>query len=175
MNAALGILVAVLVFSSPVAAQMAGLGAGARVRVTSPRDDLKKHVTTVTDVRGDSIVVAGRAGSRTIAISNVTALEVSAGRRMRVVPYALLGFGVGAIGGFALGYASYDDGSYLSNSPSDEGTWAGATLGVLGMFTGAIVGVFHRGDHWVPAQPPVRAAMGLTRSGRVSVGLARAF
>ena len=112
---------------------------------------------------------------RTVALRDVSALEVSAGKRMRVLPYALLGLGVGAVGGYAIGYASYDGGSFLSNSPSDEGTWVGATLGVIGLFTGAIVGVFHRGDHWVPVQAGVRASIGTTRSGGMSLGISRAF
>ena len=156
-------------------AQDGPVAAGTRVRVTAPNFGLEKRVATVTATRADSIVISFKGAQRTIALRDVSSLEVSAGKRMRVVPYALLGLGVGAIGGFALGYASYDGGSFLSNSPSDEGTWVGATLGVVGLFTGAIAGVFHRGDHWVTTQPPVRAAMGVTGSGRISVGLTRAF
>ncbi len=48
---------------------------------------MKRHVTTVTDVRGDSIVVAGAAGSRTIALTDVTALDVSTGTRTRELPF----------------------------------------------------------------------------------------
>lgn len=56
-----------------------------------------------------------------------------------------------------------------------EGAWAGATLGAIGLVTGAIAGVFHRGDKWVPARPLVRASIGATAAGGVSVGFSRAF
>ena len=147
---------------------------GTRVRVTAPNFGLDKHVTTVTELRGDSVVVGVKGQPRAIALSDVSALEVSAGKRMRVLPYALLGLGVGAIGGYAIGYAAYDGGSYLSNSPDDEGKWVGAMLGVVGLFTGAVAGVFHRGDNWVSATPPARATVGITRTG-ASIGFTRAF
>lgn len=156
-------------------AQDASMAPGTRVRVTAPNLGLERHVATVVETRGDSIVVGRKGRSRTMALSDIPTLEVSTGRKMRVLPYALLGLGVGAIGGYAIGYSSYDGGSFLSNSRSDEGRWVGATLGAVGLLTGAIAGTVHRGDNWVPMRQGIRGSVGGASSGGVSVSFTRAF
>ncbi len=175
MNAALGIMVAVLVFSSPVAAQMAGLGAGARVRVTSPRDDLKRHVGTIGDVRGDSIVVGFRGSSRTIALANVTALEISTGRRRQVFRDAALGLGIGALTGAALGAVTYKEPDFFINSAATAAAAGGILLGTVGLVAGGLVGLEHRTDRWEPVRLPGRATIAPTRSGGISLGFSKAF
>jgi hypothetical protein len=175
MKPALGILVAVLVFSSPVAAQMAGLGAGARVRVTSPRDDLKKHVGTVMEVRGDSVVVAGRNGSRTVALDNVTALDVSTGTRTQIVRSGLIGFGAGALLGGILGAAAYEEPDFFFGSATEAGAFSGLMFGSIGLVAGGVVGALQRTDRWERRDLPVKAAIGGSRSGSVTLGFSRRF
>ena len=172
---AFSILALALVFPAIGEAQSETLTTGTRIRVTSPSDDLKGHVTTVTDVRGDSIVVAGRAGSRTIALTDVTALDVSAGRRMQILPDALIGFGLGAITGFVIGASTYEEGSFFSNSPAAEGAFAGALMGAMGLVTGGVVGIFHRKDRWTRAEPRARVTVGAARSVGVTFNFSRAF
>ncbi|MEX1186311.1 MAG: hypothetical protein WEA80_06955 [Gemmatimonadaceae bacterium] len=181
MNAALGILVAVLVFSSPVAAQMAGLGAGSRVRVTSPRDDLNKHVGTVLEVRGDSVVIAGRHGSRTIALANVTRLDVSTGTRRHVGRGALIGLGVGALLGLTVvdeGVEDCTDEFLICPVPVSRAQMATAgalVSGAAGVVIGAIVGAFVKSDRWESRSAPFRAAINPGRSGGVQLSLSRKF
>ncbi len=160
--------------------QSATLAVGARVRVTSPSDDLNKHVATVTEVRGDSVVVAGRTGSRTIGLSNVTALEVSTGTRNRVMRDGLIGFGAGALLGVAFGVSAEDECSeeYICLVPASSGEFAavGAVVfGAVGLVTGAIIGAFDRADRWERASLPVRASIGPSRSGGVSLNFSRTF
>ncbi len=158
--------------------QSATLAPGARVRVTSPSDDLNKHVATVTEVRGDSVVVAGRTGSRTIGLSNVTALEVSTGTRNRVMRDGLIGFGAGALLGVAFGASAEDECSegYLCVVPASEFAAVGAVVfGAVGLMTGAIIGAFDRADRWERASLPVRASIGPSRSGGVSLNFSRTF
>jgi uncharacterized membrane protein YedE/YeeE len=175
MKPALGILLAVLVFSSPVAAQMAGLDAGARVRVTSPRDDLKKHVGTVMEVRGDSVVVASRDGTRSIALENVTALDVSTGVRTQVRRSALIGFGAGALVGGIAGAVSYAEPDLVFNSAAELGAVSALFFGGIGMVAGAVVGALQRTDRWERRDLPVKAAIGGSRSGVVTLSLSRTF
>lgn len=155
--------------------QSTALTAGARVRVTSPSDDLNRHVTTVTEVRGDSIVVAGLAGSRTIAISNVTALDVSAGTRTQVLRDGLIGFGAGALLGGIVGAATYEGSDFFVGSSVEAGALVGTMFGAVGLVVGGVVGALHRTDRWQPARMPVRAAIIPSRSGGVSLNFSRAF
>jgi len=156
-------------------AQSTTLAAGARVRVTSPHDDLKKHVTTVTELRGDSIVVPGGAGLRTIALDNVTALDVSAGTRRRVIRDGLIGFGAGALIGGIVGAASYEEPDFFFGSAAEAGAALGTAFGAIGLLVGGVVGAFHRADRWEPRSIPVRIGIAAPRTGGVSLDFSRAF
>lgn len=184
MKPAFTVLVAALFFSSPVAAQMAGLEAGTRVRVTSPPDELNKHVTIVIEVRHDSIVVSGRSGQRTVAVANITALDVSTGKRGHMLRDGAVGLGVGALLGGVLMKSASDDcpggGAYgACGAPvlEAEATAFGAlVLGSLGLLTGAAVGAFwDRSDRWEPGGAAVKATIAPSLSGGVSLAFSRAF
>lgn len=175
MKSALCILVVALLLPVAGEGQSATLAAGARVRLTSPRDDLKNHVTTVTEVRGDSIVVAGSAGLRTIALDNVTALDVSAGTRRRVVRDGLIGFGAGALIGAIVGAAAYEEPDFLVGSAAEASALVGAYFGAIGLVVGGVVGAFHRADRWEPRTIPVRVGIAPSRTGGVSLNFSRAF
>lgn len=166
MKSVFSILAFALLFPMVAGAQSATLAVGARVRVTSPSDDLNKHVATVIEVRGDSVVVAGRTGSRTIGLSNVTALEVSTGTRNRVMRDGLIGFGAGAPLGVAFGASAKD---------VELAALEAVVFGAVGLMTGAIIGAFDRADRWERASLPVRASIGPSRSGGVSLNFSRTF
>jgi len=164
--------------------QSATLAVGARVRVTSPSDHLRKHVTTVMELRGDSIVVGVRGSSRTIGLADVTVLEVSTGTRNRFFRDAGLGLGIGVIVGAVAGAVTYEEcvprGPFDCLLVSESSTQAavvggGIVLGAVGLAAGAVVGAFHRTDRWAPVRMPVRAAIAPTRSGGVSFTISRAF
>lgn len=156
-------------------AQSPVVAAGARIRITAPSDNLKKHVATVGDVRGDSIVVEFRGGSKTIALANVTALEISTGRRRQVFRDAALGLGIGALTGAALGAVTYKEPDIIINSRQTAAATGGILLGTVGLVAGALVGLEHRTDRWEPVRLPGRATIAPTRSGGVSLGFSRAF
>lgn len=158
--------------------QSATLAPGARVRLTSPSHDFKRHVTTVTDVRGDSIVVGVRGSSRTIALTDVTALEVSTGKQRQFFRNAALGLGIGALTGAVIGAVSYEecvDCWFGPQSAAQEAALGAVLLGTAGLVTGAIVGGFHRTDRWAPVRMPIRAAIGPARSGGVGLTISRTF
>jgi hypothetical protein len=159
------------------------VAAGARVRVTAPSNSLDKHVTTILDIRPDSLVIGDEGGSSTISLADVTALDVSTGRPRRILRDAALGFGIGAVAGAVIGAVTYEEcvpQSFLDcfmahESASEAAVEGGAVLGAVGLLTGAVVGVFHRSDRWARVDLPIRAAIEPTRSGGIAVRLTRAF
>lgn len=155
--------------------QSAGLSAGARVRVTSPRDDLRKHVGTVMEVRGDTLVVAGSRGSRGIALDNITALDISTGSRTQVGRSALIGFGAGALLGGVLGVAAYEEPDFFFENAAQMGAASALFFGGIGMVAGAVVGALHRTDRWERRDPPLRAVIGGSLAGGVSLRVSSAF
>lgn len=175
MKSVLGFLTLLLLFPAFAASQPAGLTAGARVRVTAPRDDLNKHVGTVLEVRGDSVVIAGQRGSRSIALENVTALDVSTGLRTQVRRSALVGFAAGGVLGGIVGVASYEDPDFFFSSAAEMGAVSALFFGGIGMATGAVVGALQRTDRWERQALPVKAAIGGSRSGGVRLSFSREF
>lgn len=174
MKSGLSALALVLLVPIAAQAQSGSLAAGARVRITSPSNDLRKHVTTVTEVRRDSIVVAGPSGLRAVAMRDVTALEVSTGRRNQIVRHALIGFGTGLVGGFALGMVTYREPDMIVAGPAELGAIFGGIFGLAGLAVGGVIGATNHTDRWQPVQG-FRASIAPASVGGVSVSLSRAF
>lgn len=178
MRSLLALLVFALVVPLAIGAQAPDLAVGARVRVTSPRHHFNRDIATVTELRGDSIVLTGKMGTRAVALSNVTELHISTGPRNQVMRNGLIGLGVGALVGIAAGMDAESDCSDTSFcvEPAGGAFVAGGVLvfGGTGFVVGAVTGLFTRGDRWVSATPPARATVGITRTG-ASVGFTRAF
>lgn len=181
----LGFMVLATALLAPVVAdaQAPVVVAGTRIRVTAPSIDLKRHVTTIVDVRGDSIVFGSSDNSRSVALSDVTALEVSAGKHRRFLRAAGLGLGIGAIIGAAIGAGTYEEcvpteflGCLLApESRAQSAAMGGVVLGGVGLLTGAVVGALRRTDRWVSADMPLRASIKPTASGGMSLTISRAF
>ncbi|MDP9200997.1 MAG: hypothetical protein M3P26_03555 [Gemmatimonadota bacterium] len=137
--------------------------AGSRVRIASPVFGSKKQVATVVSITPDTLVLRQGASTtyRSIATSDITALEISSGRYSRKAKGALWGSLIGAGAGAALGYFSYKDPKpcpefscfSLDFGPGSKGD-AALFGGALGGLVGALVGTFigrHPTDAWVPA------------------------
>src|SRR5687768_8772239 len=147
MRLLLVVLVCALGFPAALSAQSPPLVSGSRVRITSPADDLGRHVTTVTDVRGDSIVITAKEGSRTIALRNATAIDVSVGTRRPILRNGLIGLGAGAVVGAALGAIAYEECNpeefcFLPGSRGGDAALGAVVVGAAGFLTGAIIGAF---------------------------------
>lgn len=174
-----------LVFISPlsVGAQAESVAPGARVRVTAPTDNLKGAIGTVAEVRVDSIVLVSKGGSRAVALTNITRLDVSTGRRSMFLRDTGIGLGIGTLAGVVIGYATYqecEEEGFMSCFlvPEDRGQaamWGGVVGGAAGTLTGALIGVFHRGDRWRPVRVSTKVAVRPAAGGGITVGLTRAF
>jgi hypothetical protein len=147
-------------FSQMSVANAVRVDTGSRVRVAAPVFGGKKQVATLVSFTPDTLVLRQGASTtyRSIATSDITALEVSAGRHSRKAKGALLGLLMGAGVGAAIGYFSYEEPEpcgciRIDLGPSSEGTSAafgGALGGIVGALIGALVGS-RPTDTWVPA------------------------
>lgn len=166
--------------ASEASGQSETLTTGTRIRVTSPIHNLDQHVVTVGEIRGDSVVVNDRTGPHTIALANVTALDVSRGTRNRVARDGLIGLGVGAATGIAL-MAAADDGcddAQFCIVPVSESQFAAAgalVLGAAGFLAGAVIGTFDRTEIWEPQNHGLKAALRSSRSQGVALSISRSF
>ena len=139
--------------------------AGSRVRITAPVFGNKKQVGTVVSVTRDTLVLRQGAATstRSLATSDITALEVANGTYTRKAKGALWGLLIGAGAGAAIGYVSYKEPKCSDPSifgcnfsilgPDSKGSNAvfGAITGaILGPIAGALWGMRHT-DRWVPA------------------------
>jgi hypothetical protein len=183
MKSGLAFLALAMLIPLLASGQLPPVAAGARVRLTAPGTGFKEHVTTVTDVRGDSIVFGAPHESRSMALTDMTALDVSTGTRRHFWRGAGIGLGLGAVTGVALGAATYKkcvpqhflDCLLEPESAGQAAAFGGFVLGGVGLVAGAVIGALNRTDRWTSVDLPVRAAVGPTRSGGVSFTLSRAL
>lgn len=175
MKSLLALLVFALVVPPGMEAQAPGLTVGARVRVTSPLHHFNREVATITELHGDSIVLTGKMGTRTVALENVTALDVSTGLRTQVGRSALIGLGAGALLGGIVGAVSYEEPDFFFGSAAQMGAVSALFFGGIGMVAGAVVGAVHRTDRWERRDVPLRAAIRGSRSETVTLRLSRSF
>jgi hypothetical protein len=139
---------------------------GSRVRVAAPVFGTKtKQVGTVVSVAPDTVVLrlGATIPSRSLAISDITSLEVARGKHTRKAQGALWGTLIGAGVGGILGYALYEEPKCSTDAffgcinftvgPTSKGSNAMVSAAAGGL-VGALVGVLVGGratDSWVPA------------------------
>lgn len=139
---------------------------GSRVRVAAPVFGTKaKQVGTVVSVAPDTVVLRFEANApmRSLAVSDITSLEVARGKHTRKAQGALWGTLIGAGVAGVLGYALYEepkcstDGFFgciaFTVGPTSRGSNAlvsGVAGGLVGALVGALVGQ-RATDTWVPA------------------------
>jgi hypothetical protein len=177
------VAVLALLLSSPLVAagQSPPVAVGARIRVTAPASALEKRVMTVTDVRGDSIVVDVGGSSHTLWLSDLTKLEVSSGTRTNAARGAGFGLLMGVVAGAVIGLATYQECvpegfmDCFMEGPGFSAVGGALVGGAAGAVIGGVVGSRQRSDRWSSVALPVRAVVAPTRSGGVSVILSRAF
>jgi hypothetical protein len=184
MRVAVALSVLLMLPVAGVAAQSLDLAPGERVRVTAPGAGLDRQVMTVVSVGGDSVALTSRSGSRTIALSDVTALDVSTGKRGHMLRDGAIGLGIGALLGGVLVKSASDDcpggGEYgVCGAPvleAEATAWGAMVFGGVGLLAGAAIGAFwDRSDRWERSHATVKATIAPSRSGGVSLSFSRAF
>ena len=144
--------------------------AGARLRISAPALGDAPRLAQVVASTSDTLVVRPADGdfTVTVAIAEVTRIEVSTGRRPRKKRFALIGLAAGSAIGAVVGAASYSDpcvkepaicaGWFYETQRGDAvaGAFGGGILGAIG---GAVLGQVWQRETWT--------ALPLTRTGRV--------
>jgi len=183
MNISVGVLAFALVFPAAAAAQSASLAPGARVRITAPDQRLKNEVGGVEAVQGDSLVFVAKGSRQAIALTDVTRIEISAGRRKQLLKHMGIGLAAGAVTGGVIGAVTYEecvpegflDCLLASDNRGEEAVLGGAMLGVVGLVAGTVAGLIRRPERWESVELPLAVAIGSSRRGGVSLGFSRAF
>ena len=138
----------------PLHAQRADtLHPGDRIRVTVVTPTPRLYVGTY-QARTDSALQLQSGGSPlTIAMTTVSRLEQSRGRKLSVAG-GVLGFLVGGAGGAALGcLANRDDYGVFCGGQSDTKVAVGAVLG--GAAGAALGAILFRRERWGPVEAPL--------------------
>jgi hypothetical protein len=136
---------------------------GSRVRIAAPVFGDKRHVGTVVSVTRDTLVVrqGANTATRSVATSDITALEVSNGTYTRKGKGAIWGLLLGAGTGAVLGYTMYKApdcqnqgfGCLQLIGPDSKGSnaaWSAVGGGIVGALVGTLFGM-RSTDNWVPA------------------------
>jgi hypothetical protein len=160
--------------AASAAGQSFDLSSGQRVRITAPSLGLKKEVATVSEVRGDTIVLSSPSGSQTIAIENITGLDVSTGARTEIVRFGLIGFAAGATVGAIVGVAAHEPSDLFT--PAATGAVVGAVYGAVGLLAGGLIGSLQRTDRWRAVRiVRLTGALRPIAAGRIGFSFSRAF
>jgi hypothetical protein len=146
--------------------EVAVVDAGSRVRIAAPVFGPKKQVGTVVALTRDTLVLrqAANVAARSVATSDITALEVSKGTYTKKGKGALWGLLIGASAGAAIGYLSYEEpkcdpqpslfgcGFYIfgPDTKGSNAAFGSIAGGIVGTVIGTLVGMGRR-DAWVPA------------------------
>jgi hypothetical protein len=153
------------------AERVTSLSVGARARASAPAVAAAPVVGEISKLSHDAIelIVSARESPVVLPRTSLTRLEVSTGRNRR--RGALLGLGIGVVGGATVGAVGCRDSSDWSSS---------ACAAILGGFSGAVGAglgaLFAAGDHW--AELPVgrfQLAVAPTRSPGLGLTMRLAF
>ena len=126
--------------------QQLPLEAGQRVRVTVPSLDVSKQETRFERLNGDTLVVS----SASYALSDVTRLEVSRGRRSMAGKGTLFGFVGGAAVGAVIGYSMGDAEGFcvFACTAGQKAAWGAGIGGGAGAVGGLLIGALIKTDKW---------------------------
>lgn len=151
-------LIALILAAAPtLQAQDASLlGAGTRVKLVTPALDVAQQTGTVVSATRDTITFRSDVFpvTRSLAVADLTSLEISGGKETHRGRDALYGLAIGGSAGALLGAATYKkpkDCYWFCDTRSTD-TVAGAIAGgLLGTLIGAfIVGSNDKTERWVP-------------------------
>ncbi|MDQ3673522.1 MAG: hypothetical protein M3365_03990 [Gemmatimonadota bacterium] len=178
-SALFGIVVLAIAPSGVFAQESVQLESGARVRLTTASIPARQ-VMRIVSATDDAIVVRSErdAETRTLARTEITAMDVSTGQRR----HTLRGAGIGALAGAAAGalaeYSTYEECEGICFfEPTSRGgaATAGAVVGgVAGLLVGTTIGFLLKSESWQRVQPNARIRIAPV-PGRRGVSVAYAF
>ena len=155
----------------------APVAVGERVRITTPSQrGGYRYVGSVLAVQGDSVLLQTRdlAAPRSVAISDITALDISLGERGNTRRGLLYGSVIGAGLGGALAAATYKKpdcagATWFCGDAAPHRTATAVAGGIVGALAGVVVGGLWGATH--PSERWVRRSLGSgTRVGIAPIG-----
>jgi len=156
------------------------LETGARVRLTSPTLPPDQEIVRILSAGSDTVVFRSERNpvTRSLALNEISAVEVSLGEQRRTRRGAVIGLLSGAaIGGIA-GYATYEPCTgYCFLEPASAGSnaaWSGLAGGTMGLLVGTTIGWLSKSEKWQRVQLNTRIGVAPSRGGGV-VSISRAF
>jgi hypothetical protein len=128
-----------------------------RIRVQAPILGDKRQTGTLLAATNDSVVFQpmNQSATRSLALTDITRLEVARGTHTNRWKGALLGFAI--LGGVGAGYTAAtwsknDEGAqFMDFGRGGDAALVGGFTGLVGAVAGAIIGSRHS-DTWVPVQ-----------------------
>ena len=138
------------------AQQTSTLQVGTRARVFLPQH--KRLAGSISRLDGDSITIQDSKNQRTIALSDISRVQI--GKRNRplgALKYALIGTAVGAATGALIGAATYQENEncFLFCDRTSVMAISGMAIGVLGLGVGIVSGAIVGETTWRDI-PPAR-------------------
>jgi len=141
---------------------------GQPVRITSSRYELDRQTGRMLVAGGDTLVVQVQrmrtvqyrqmlvTGTLVLARAGIDRLELRQSGGRRTGRGALIGLGVGAVAGFLIGAAAYQDCSpeqswacaFMPRSAGESGMLGAVGFGFTGAGLGALIGTFTHGTEW---------------------------
>jgi hypothetical protein len=159
--------------ASASAQQAVQLDSGARVRLLSPKLPADQQVVRIVSTANDTVVfqTERHPGTRRLALSEIRAVDVSAGQRRNTLRGAMIGLAAGAGVGAIVSYATYqpcEGFCFLEpSSPEEAAGWGGAAGGVIGLLAGTTIGFFMKSEKWRRVQ--TNTVIGIAPAGRGGV------
>jgi len=149
------------------------LGAGTRVKLVTPALEEAQQIGTVVSATRDTITFRADIYpvTRTFAVSDITAFEVSGGKQTHRGRDALFGFAIGGGVGALVGVASYKkqdpNGCFIfCETRSGDAIGGGVLGGLAGTVIGAfIVGSLDKTERWIPLRKTASIFIAPTRGG----------
>ena len=176
-KALLGVTLCFCVGSTAAAQESIQLESGARVRLSSSALSPDHRVVRIVSAANDSVAFRPERNPviRTLALSDISAVDVSLGKKRQTLNGAVIGMAAGIGVGAILGYSTFDpcvDCWLGPSSASEAAVWGGAAAGILGLVAGTTIGFFVKSERWQRVQPNTRITVARLREAR---GLAVSF
>ena len=153
---------------------------GARVRLISPTLQPNQQIVRILSTGNDTVVFRSERNpvTRSLALSEISAVDVSLGEQRRTRRGAVIGLLSGAaIGGIA-GYATYEPCTGICflepASAGSNAAWTGAAGGAMGLLVGTTIGWLSKSEKWQRVQLNTRVGVATSRSGS-AVSVSHAF
>jgi hypothetical protein len=148
------------------------LQSGSRVRILSPVFGDQKQTVTVVSSSPESLVyrLTTQSEPQTLSTASITGMDISAGSHSNKLKGLLIGLATGAVVGGIVGYATWQrptckdpNGGFgciaIDFGRSGDAAFAGGLGGIVGAFTGLLIGS-RQSEVWVPVTVPAPPAPG---------------